>query len=243
MAMIKCPKCHHHISSMAQTCPECGATINTEEARGEVCQEVEADSTSSVEAADEKKLTAPRREDKRGGGKWIYIILAILLGLLIGGLYFMDYRAEQRREQRAYELLQDCSNPDFYEDFIIRFPNSQYIDDVRQRYQEVAQLQGQWQTLIEKGSREELQRFVREHPSSPYVKVAQGRIDSLDWAEAKQQRSLESIGRYMMNHPEGYYIDQAEMLRQTLERQREEAAALAAAERDSLAAADSAMVR
>ena len=67
MAMIKCPKCHHHISSMAQTCPECGATINTEEARGEVCQEVEADSTSSVEAADEKKLTAPRREDKRGG--------------------------------------------------------------------------------------------------------------------------------------------------------------------------------
>ena len=140
---------------------------------------------------------------------------------------------------RAYELLQDCSNPDFYEDFIIRFPKSEYIEEVRERYSQVASQQDEWQRLISTGSRDDLKRFVNQYPTSPYVKVAQGRIDSLDWGEAKEARTLEAVTRYMADHPNGYYIDQAEVLRQTLERARAEAAALAAAQRDSTAVADS----
>ncbi len=172
---------------------------------------------------------------KGSGGRWLWLWLVMLLLLLIGAVLYYDYHSSRQREQHAYEMLRDCSNPDFYEDFIIRYPKSEYIDEVRERYRVVAQQQEEWQRMVLAGTREDLRRFVREHPTSPYVKVAQGRIDSLDWAEAKQQRSLESVAHYIATHPDGYYIDLAEQLRQTLERQRAEAEALAAQQADSLA--------
>ena len=170
----------------------------------------------------------------------ILIIVVVLLALLIVGLYYMDYRSECQREERAYELLQDCSNPDFYEDFILRFPKSEHIDEVRERYTTVAAQQDVWATLIVKGGRDELSQFVRLHPTSPYIKVAQARIDSLDWAEAKQTRTIDAVSRYIANHPDGYYVDQADVLRSSLERAKAEAEAAAASQRDSMAMAESA---
>ena len=193
---------------MAKTCPECGAPIDVE------CPAPEAPLASPTPQAPKSPKTA-----KTGSSvaRWVMIILVALLVLLIGGLYLYDYQAERHREQRAYELLQDCSNPDFYEDFIIRFPKSSHIDEVRERYKAVAAQQGEWQKIIDGGSREDLEQFVRLHPTSPYVKVAQLRMDSLDWAEAKQRRSLEAINQYMLAHPNGYYLDQAEIMRQIAE--------------------------
>jgi len=169
-------------------------------------------------------------------GRNILIAAVVLVVLIGGGLYYYDYSLSQQREERAYMLLQDCSNPDFYEDFIVRFPKSKYIEDVRARYKEVSVQQNEWQKLVQSGSRDELRRFVHQHPTSPYVKVAQVRIDSLDWAEAQRVRTVESVSEYLANHPDGYYIDRAETLRQTLERQR---AAALQAKADSIAAADS----
>ena len=168
----------------------------------------------------------------------LFVVVAVL-GVLIGGLCFYDYRMSQAREERAYELLQDCSNPEFYEDFLLRFKDSKHADEVRERLRQVSLQQQEWQKLVLGGSRESLQRFVIENPSSPYVKVAQSRIDSIDWAEAKAANTLEAVTRYMAVHPDGYFIDQAETMRQSLERAK---AAAAAALRDSLAAADSARV-
>jgi len=184
---------------------------------------------------------SPKTASKSGGGG-LFVALVILLGLLIGGLYYYDYRSGQLREERAYELLKDCSNPDFYEDFIIRFPKSEHIDEVRERLKVVAAQQNEWQKLIVSGNRQELQQFVNQHPTSPYVKMARNRIDSLDWAEAKELRTVEAVTHYMAIHSDGYYIDHAEQLRQTLERQREEARAMAAAAKDSLAQGDSTQV-
>ncbi len=190
------------------------------------------------ESPERPKTPAAAPKHSSAGG--MFIGLVVLLGLLIGGLYYYDYYTNQKREQRAYELLQGCSNPAFYEDFMVRYPKSEYIDDVKERYAKVAAQQNQWQQLVKNGTRDELQAFVRQHPSSPYVKVAQVRIDSLDWASAKESRELEAVTHYMAIHPDGYYIDQAETLRQQLEREKaQEAARRAAARRDSLARADS----
>ena len=108
---------------------------------------------------------------------------------------------------------------------------------MREQYRVVAVQQNEWLKLVENGTRDDLLQFVRQHPTSPYVKVANNRIDSLDWVEARKLHTLDAVSHYMVSHPNGYYIDQAEMLRQSLERQREEAAA--AALRDSMARLDS----
>lgn len=213
--MIECPKCHRHISSMVNNCPECGAPIVTGQPTNEAPQ--------------------PRKVGCRG--RLLLAFLALIV-VAFAVLLFYDYRAEKVREERAYARLQDCSNPAFYEDFLIRFPKSEHIEEVRARYQTVAAQQDEWQKLIVNGSREELERFVAQHPTSPYVRLANNRIDSLDWAEAKQRRTLEAITRYMTLHADGYYIDEAESLRQSMERAQAEAAILAA-QRDSSAMTDS----
>lgn len=217
-------------------------------------KEEEEAQASEAETTDEGDVTTPLTEEKKEDAasplppekankssyKGFFVAFVVLTGLIIGGLYYYEYNENQKRETRAYELLQDCSNPDFYEDFIVRFPKSKYIEEVRQRYKEVAAQQNEWLKLISNGSKDELLLFVRQHPTSPYVKVAQGRIDSLDWAEAQTLNTLEAVTHYIASHPNGYYIDHAETLRQTLERAR--AAAIAAAARDSLAHTDSATV-
>ena len=264
MTMIKCPECRHHISSMAKSCPECGCPIDPEWAEAEEKKElekleevpftvvaegeeveVESDVESPTEPSTETKAKSqtdepePEKKHSSGGGGWL-IAAVVLLGLLIGGLYYYDYRSSQQREELAYALLDGCSNPAFFEDFMIRFPKSKYIDDVRARYKEVAARQDEWQKLILNGSSEELRQFVHLHPTSPYVKMAQDRMDSLDWTSAKETRTLESVTHYIASHPDGFYIDKAESLRQTLEREKaEKAAAAAAARRDSLALLDS----
>ena len=290
MTMIKCPECRHHISSMAQACPECGCPIDPEWAEAEARKEmaksedvpftietgVEDDSPSdlpdregtvtssnedmqssnhytplpdregtgespeSPEVAPKSKPAAPvPPAPKRSGAGWV-VVLAVLLGLLIGGLYYYDYRSNQQREKRAYEMLQGSSNPASYEDFMIRYPKSEYIEDVKARYAVVAAQQNEWQRLVTNGTRDELQAFIRQHPTSPYKKIALNRIDSLDWASAKESHELEAVTHYMATHPDGYYIDQAETLRQQLEREKaQEEARRAAARRDSIARADS----
>lgn len=260
--MIKCPECRHHISSMAKACPECGAPIDPEWAAKEAEKELkkleevpftvevggeEEDSPHSEEprkVEDEEPTPAkreaahvPSRRGGKGRGRYLILSFVILLGLCIGGLYYYDYRQHQERELRAYTILQDCSNPAFYEDFIVRFPHSPHIDEVRERLKEVMAQQNEWEKLIAGGNRQELQQFVAEHPGSPYVKMAQTRIDSLDWAEASTLRTIEAVTYYMAAHPDGLYINQADALRQTIEQQR----ALEQMRRDSLArvAADS----
>ena len=225
-------------SPTPQALPEEGSGYSPDTRENDIIGDGSETNDSNVETSQTESVTAPLPREGKGGGagpaRW-YILLVLLLLLMIGGIFYYDYHSSKQREQHAYEMLQDCSNPDFYEDFIIRYPKSPYIEDVRARYKVVAQQQAEWQRLIAQGTRDDLRRFVREHPTSPYVKVAQGRIDSLDWAEAKQQRSLEAVAHYIATHPDGYYIDLAEQLRQTLERQRAEAEALAALQADSLA--------
>lgn len=261
MAMIKCPECRHHISSMAKACPECGFPIDPEWAEAEVQREQEklqeipftvvaateeisvgaveentADEESSASGgSEENDVPADSSSGKGSGPRMWLLVLIILLGLCTGGLYYCDYDEARKREQHAYELLKDCSNPDFYEDFIIRFPKSRHIDEVRERYKEVSAQQAEWQKLVDGGSRDELLRYLQQHPNGRYAKVAEVRIDSLDWQAARERRTLEAVAGYIAAHPEGYYIDEAETLRQMLERQRAEAEAAMAALRDSLA--------
>ena len=59
MTMIKCPECRHHISSMAKTCPECGASIDPEWAQAEAEKELKKleEVPFTVEVGEDDSLT------------------------------------------------------------------------------------------------------------------------------------------------------------------------------------------
>ena len=156
-----------------------------------------------------------------------------MIAILVGGFFYLDVREDNKREARAYELLTDCQDPLVFEDFIAKFPDSEHIDEVRQRYQELAARQAEWESKVVNGTREELERFIKDNPTSNIVRVARARLDSMDWDLASRGNTIVSYERYIQDHPEGLFIDQAEVQRQKLERAL--AAAAERAKQDSLA--------
>ena len=242
--MIECPKCRRHISSMVENCPECGYALPKEEPVEEeplkedfvetpleepIVEPVEDPIAEPAEEAvdepiEEPTAPLPAEEEPKKGAKrfsvWPIVVVLLLLALLVGGAYFYnDYRMRQD-EERAYQLLANCQTPQAYEDFMARFPNSRYAEDVRARYEETLNLQNELKHLAMYGSRDELRRFIQKHPDSPYLQLAQSRIDSLDWAEALQVRTLEAVTFYLATHPEGYFVSPADSLRQLLEQEK-----------------------
>ena len=174
---------------------------------------------------------SPKPNASRKVTVWTSVVA--LIAILVGGFFYLDVREDNKREARAYELLTDCQDPLVFEDFIAKFPDSEHIDEVRQRYQELAARQAEWESRVVNGTREELERFIKDNPTSNIVRVARARLDSMDWDLASRGNTIASYERYIQDHPEGLFIDQAEVQRQKLERAL--AAAAERAKQDSLA--------
>ncbi len=258
MAMIKCPECGHHISSLAHACPECGYPIDpiwaaeeaakvtketqekidaipfTVESDGENITEVEQqpeievviDETTVEDESDSNQNNEAEIDDvpqKSNGMKW-FLGIVIVAGLILGGGYYLESQRDSKREMRDYEMLEGCTNPAFYEDFLIKYPKSEYYDEVRQRFFEAQATNNQWEEIKKSGERQKIVNYMRLHPSSPYVGVAKNMIDSIDWFAAREINTVASMETYMDNHRDGLYYDQAETTRRQIIRMQEETA-------------------
>ena len=60
------------------------------------------------------------------------------------------------------------------------------------------------------GTREQLKAFIEQHPTSPYRKACEMRVDSLDWNDAKEDNTLEGYQKYLALHPEGLFLSDAQ---------------------------------
>lgn len=201
MSMIKCPKCGRNISSLIKTCPECGHLLQLDE--------------SSATPMPDMLQPAPAKRRLTLG-----VSLLACVAILIGGYFYLTSHAAQQRETRAYALLQDCKDPLVFEDFIAKYPESEHLEEVRKRYLTLNQEQAKWEALVLRGTREELQTFIQSNSGSPYLRVALARIDSMDWQMANTRPTIQSMEQYIAVHPEGFFIEQAEIQRQRLERER-----------------------
>lgn len=131
-----------------------------------------------------------------------FFVLAIF-----GIIYFLiaDHRRTVGYEQRAFERLDGCTNLLWYEDYLIRFPEGEHIEEVKQMYAKAQKEHDEFFKKAAGGSRESLQAFIKEHPTSPYVKVCQDRIDSLDWEVALKDNNAQGYQHYLELHPDGLF--------------------------------------
>lgn len=165
--------------------------------------------------------------------KYIVLSIAGAMLLLIAVIAILDIKASGEREQRDYQRLEGCTNPAFFEDFMVKYPESEHIDEIRAKYQKYSVLNDEWEAVASKCDREELANFARMNPSSPFLRTCKDMIDSLDWFEAKELNSIAAMEKYMGEHPNGLYVADAMGVKQRIE-QRAREAALAAAQADSL---------
>lgn len=199
MSMVKCPKCGHNISSMVKACPECNCPLQ----QGKPSASSQSDTPVSLK----RSIT------------WGMVVgLGFLI--LVTGYFYLGVRTAQQREARAYTLLKECKDPLLFEDFIAKYPDSKHLEEVRRHYLSLSKEQAEWETMVLKGNRDELSAFMSANPGSPYLRVVRARIDSMDWQEACARLTIQSMEQYIAAHPDGIFIEQADLQRQRLERER-----------------------
>ena len=260
MSMIKCPECNEPVSSKAPTCPHCGVRIENNIKRCPVCnsyvlldatecpncktrflvdsqngKSAPKDETLQLEPAaeqtelDSEKTSTANLQPKKDT-PWYLLLLGILIIGIGGYLYWDNYQDKVASEEKAFALLQDCNDPLSFEDFIARFPNSKHIDEVKERLNGLHKEDAAWAELCRNLDVNALHNFIDTHPTSPHVKVALHKIDSLDWRQADELGTTQAYEQYILQHEDGMYISEAYNSRDNARRREEQA------RRDSIAA-------
>lgn len=242
----RCPVCNTYVLADATECPKCKAHFVVEEKAAAPESAVQQKPEEAVDAT----ATRVAQEDptkgepmKKKDTPWYLLVLAIIIIGLGAYLYWDNYQDKLASEEKAFELLKDCNAPLSFEDFIARFPNSKHIDEVKERLSGLHQEDAVWAELCRNLDVTALHNFVDTHPTSPHVKVALHKIDSLDWRKADQLGTKDAYDEYILQHEDGLYISEAYNARDNARRREEQArrdSLAAVAKRDSIAAAEAA---
>jgi len=188
---------------------------------------------STPDKSNDNYVHTPTKRDT----PWYLLLLAIIIIGVAGYLYWDNYQDRIASEEKAYAALQDCNDPLNYEDFIARFPNSKYVDDVRDRLKELEQEDALWNKVLSSHDVNALQNYIDTHPTSPHKKEALHKIDSIDWRQAKQQETSAAFEAYIERHPDGTYISEAYNAQANAKAREERARrdSIAALQRDTIA--------
>ena len=227
--IIKCPECRGQVSSMAGTCPQCGTKISGQLRKcpkcgsyclvtQDKCPECESilpnpsgeGSEQLTSNSLEGKGTERGRKNSKKGFPWGKVVLTVLcLGLLCTGYYFYDKQKRQQKEQTDYERLEGVTNPEFYQQFLIDYPESEYYNEINERMRVLQKEAEEWKQLQQKINRTNVLRFMQDHPGSLRQRICEDMLDSIDWKDAQTIGSEEAVTNYLNLHPNGRYVSEA----------------------------------
>ncbi len=247
MAIIKCPECGHNVSDKAQFCPGCGIKILNNLKKCPNCGEVtliakefcpncgyhyttpnengeevkQAETAGHEEETETLAFTRPQSNlpKKR---KHTALILSIILGVVViaGGIttfFLLKSNATEKDMEEAYSALQADTNPDDYQMFLDTYPDSPYAQEVKERMNRLQTEKDAWVAISLSSSKNDFIQFMNRFPNSEYDALCRNKIDSLDWVDAKNVNTPDAIQRYIDEHPDGQYIEDAKTLAGNIE--------------------------
>lgn len=236
MSMIKCPECGERVSTMAGTCPHCGINIAGNLRKCPDCDEyclMTQDTCPNCGAGlnqyEDENVNGNGPSPALPGGRGnvnvndngdapvrkknkslIFTITFVgIIAIIICGVYYLDYKNNADREEREYAMLKDTSNPEYYNDFLAKYPKSIHYQDVKERLNVLLDETEEWNKMLQNISRSEIEKFMNAHPYSRRLHECEDMIDSIDWADAKKKNTEEAIINYLNSHPNGKYAEEA----------------------------------
>lgn len=156
-------------------------------------------------------------EPKKNNKKLIYIIIAVLAILIIGGgIWFVSANNAASQEEMAYQILENNDNPQDYEDFLEKYPNSNHAEEVRQRLAKLEEMLAKWNTIALSDNVNDFINFKNSYNDAQYSRLCDIKIDSLDFIIAQKQGTPEAYQHYLDSHPDGRYASEASIAQGTL---------------------------
>jgi len=223
--LIKCPECGHQVSDRAKTCPSCGIAIAGQVTRCPACGEFmfkhqsncphchsqhQQDADEQEEDAGREESETPRKKSRRG--LWSALVVAFLLALAaVLALIFFYQKTQDENEQRAFENAVTSKEAAVLQNFLDMYTDASpaHRDSVKACLEVLRKVDRDWQNVRISQSKSALQAFIRNNPENMHVPEANLLIDSIDFATAKYVNTMEAFRKYMDEHSQGNYYDEA----------------------------------
>ena len=153
----------------------------------------------------------PIEPKKKNTALWIGIAAAFLiLAIAVGGYIIANSENKQVDEVAAYTALSESHSSKDYQAFLDQFPNSKFAADVRERMTKLLELEGAWNTIVNSSNPDDFANFKSKYNDDFYAKLADNKIDSLDFAKAQTAGTPAAFANYLQIHPEGRYTAEAQ---------------------------------
>ena len=217
-----CPKCGVKIADNLVKCPQCGRFSLLGRTECPLCKtslspaQAEPQQTPPAEPQAKEPLntpvqTPPRKPKRRGClGLGCLISFLLIVAVILGAAFFYwTYQSQKNHEEGDYQRLQGVSNPEFYQQFLDDYPDSEHAEEVRAKMEHLKEEAKEWAEAVKKPNRINLTRFMQNYPNSIHERECRDLIDSIDWKEAASLNTDQAIENYLQNHPNGQYTDDA----------------------------------
>lgn len=228
--LTRCPDCGAYIFKDDHECPNCHCVINAsavpvvsipvgvkqEAENGLVPQE-------SQEVSSAQEAEQPKKSHK---GWWSAFIVALVLAMMIVfiGIYFMQ-KTQKENEQRSYENAMMSREPAVLQNYLDMYIDAPvaHRDTIKVHLEALKKVDRDWDNARISESKKTLQLFIERNPENIHVREAQLLIDSLDFLAAKRLNSMDGFKKYMEEHAQGYYYDEAKSEYDRLEEEEKQA--------------------
>ena len=173
-----------------------------------------------IPAAQQEKAQQPEQPPKKKKRSWGALLFSLFLALVICGVCFYFYHnAKDTKETEAYTYAMTSSDPLVLQSFLdtYRDASASRRDSIQSRLTAIQQADQDWKNACASVSKSALEEFIKKYPESPHKGEAQNKIDSIDWAKAKADNTVESYHAYQVAHPNGKYLENADELIKELE--------------------------
>ena len=137
------------------------------------------------------------------------------IALACAAYYYYQWQMQQK-EQADYERLSGLTNPEFFQQFLLDYPNSIHYEEIYNRMQALQTEAKDWELLQKAISRKGISQFLQKHPGSLRQRACEDLLDSIDWHEALAIGNEEAVTDYLARHPEGRFVSDAAQKKNTL---------------------------
>ena len=239
--VIQCPDCGEYIFKDDHECPNCHCSIN---AAAPEPERTIIPNNQNTQIAQNNPVVptevAPEPPKKKSyKGFWSALIIGFVLALIIVllGIYYAQ-KTQMENELRAYENAMMSNEPAVLQNFLDMYIEAPvaHRDSIKVHLQALMKIDRDWENARISQSKKDLQLFIDRNPDNVHVREARQMIDSLDFETAKMVDTMESYKKYMEDHEQGFYYDEAKSAYDRLEEEMVRAAQLKA-EQDSIAKA------
>ena len=239
--VIQCPDCGEYIFKDDHECPNCHCSIN---AAAPEPERTIIPNNQNTQIAQNNPIVptevAPDPPKKKSHkGFWSALIIGFVLALIIVllGIYYAQ-KTQMENELRAYENAMMSNEPAVLQNFLDMYIEAPvaHRDSIKVHLQALMKIDRDWENARISQSKKDLQLFIDRNPDNVHVREARQMIDSLDFETAKMMDTMESYKKYMEDHEQGFYYDEAKSAYDRLEEEIVRAAQLKA-EQDSIAKA------